>query len=161
MIRVRAIFPTVVKVGVAWVVAAALVLPLGCRRAQDAKIEAEPATQPAGTQSAEDVKLNAATLAKLDRLLPNTKFMVGWADILDYLQSVTGTKIVVPWQEVEAVGIDRNKAVTLDVVREKYSDGLSDLLDLAAGKPGVLTYRVEGGNIVIVVSGAAAATRPK
>jgi hypothetical protein len=155
MTRNRIIWTTVGRLGKTCVCVALLVLPLSYG---DAKGGTGPATRPA----ADDVMLNGATLVKLDRVLPAVKFDgVGFADVLDFLQDVSGTKIVVPWDKVKAAGIDRNKAVTLNVRNEKFSDVLSVLLVKAAGKPGVLKYGVEHGNIVVVVADAGPATQPK
>jgi hypothetical protein len=145
-------------IGVAAVIALVVALPVKYARGQDNA--GKSSTRPAA--GAEDVKLNGATLAKLDRVLPAVKFDgVAFADVLDFLQDVSGTKIVAPWDKLKAAGIDKNKAVTLNVRNEKFSDVLSVLLIKAAGKPGVLKYGVEHGNIVIVVAAAGPTTKAK
>ena len=117
------------------------------------------ATRPAAP-SADEVKLNAKALASLDRVLPAAKFDgVGFADVMDFLKDVSGVKIETPWDKLKAVGIDKDKAMTLNVHDAKFGDVLSVLLVQAAGKPGVLGYTIEHGNIVIVVKGAT--TQPK
>jgi hypothetical protein len=111
--------------------------------------------------SDEEVRLNAKTLAGLDRTLPTVRFdKVGLSDVLDFLSDVSGVRVVPPWDKLKALGIDRNKAMTLNVRDAKFGDVLSVLLIQAAGKPGVLGYTIEHGKIVIVVK-EGATTQPK
>ena len=77
------------------------------------------------------------------------------------MQDVTGTRIIAPWEKLKVLGIDKNKAVSMKAHDVQFGDGLSVLLATAAGKPGVLSYTVEHGEIVIVPLNAGATTRPK
>ncbi len=120
------------------------------------------ATRPAATQSAEEAKLNEKALVALDRVLPALTFdAVGFGDVAEFMQDVNGIKIVVPWDKLKALGIDKNTAVSMKLRDVKFGDGLSVLLASAAGKPGVLSYTIEHGEIVIVPISSNAATRPK
>jgi len=153
------------KLGKACVCSAALLLFLSFGKAHGAHgatVDDPPAsTRPAATSpSAEEQKLNAAVVAKLDRNLPNVSFdAVGMADIVDFLQDVSGAKIVVKWETLKAVGIAKNKPITLSLRDVKFADAMSVFLAVAAGKPGVLKYTVENGAIVISAAGSAPATR--
>ena len=53
-----------------------------------------------------------ATLAKLDRHLPDVRFNpTPLADVIDYLRNQTGTSITVDWRALEAAGIPRTAPV--------------------------------------------------
>jgi len=130
----------------------ALLIPLTYGRAQAPKVGAS--SQPAATQTAEDAVKNAEALKKLDRTLPALQFDgVGFADVIDFLRDVSGAGIVVRWEELEKVGIDRNTPVSLNVRNEKFGDALTMVLVKAAGKPGVISYGVSRGQVVILPVG--------
>jgi len=157
MIQAGNVFPRAGRGGVMFACVAALLVPLTYGRAQATK--ADGTTRPAAP-SADEVKLNGRALASLDRALPAVTFdKVGLADVMDFLKDVSGVKIETPWEKLKGLGIDKNKAMTLNVRDAKFGDVLNVLLIQAAGKPGVLGYTIEHGNIVIVVKGAA--TQPK
>jgi len=134
-----------------WIAAAVVLLMSSVGGAQT--------TRPA-TPSADEAKMNGKALASLDRVLPAVNFDgVGFGDVLDFLKDVSGVKIVAPWDKLKAVGVEKNKPMTLNVRNEKFADVLNVVLVKAAGKPGVLGCTVEQGEIVIVVKGAT--TQPK
>src|SRR5207249_2105153 len=112
---------------------AALIIALLCAAAltdaadQERKVAPAPAPKPATATGERDAPLkgvnvaeekaksedNAATLAQLDRKLPEVKFdAVAFSDSIDWMRDVTGANIFVNWRALEAAGIDKNTPVS-------------------------------------------------
>jgi len=128
----------------------AVLIPSGLAQAQ-AKPDAPPANKPPATQPANDVALNNATLNKLQRVLPGMHFNnVAFNDCIDFMRDVSGVKIVVQWDKLKPLGVTNQSPVTLDMDHAKMSEALTVLLASAAGKPGVLAYTLEHGDLIIL-----------
>jgi hypothetical protein len=113
-------------------------------------------TRSAATQSAEDAAMNAEALKKLDRTLPTLTFdAVRFADVIDFLRDVSGAGIVVRWEQLKKVGLDKNTQVTVKLGNVKFGDALTMVLVKAAGKPGVVGYTLVRGHVVIIPVGDA------
>lgn len=69
------------------------------------------------------------------------------AEVVQYLNEVSGTAILVDWVALEPVGISRDSEVTLSCVNKPLGDVLSDLL-----RPLDLTYRVVGPELLQITS---------
>ena len=82
---------------------------------------AQTAVLAATTQPADDQTLDDATRAKLTRPLSSFQMdKVDFESCLGYLEQTGGVKIVVPWDQVKAAGINRYKGLLLLSTREHW-----------------------------------------
>lgn len=116
----------------------------------------------AATQPADDAKLDDAARAKLSRPLPSFQFNgVEFESCLGYLAETGGVKIIVPWDQVKAAGINKYKPISFHFYKGTLQNALNTTLGAAAGKSGVLSFTIKRGDIVVVVKGASPTTQQK
>lgn len=143
---------TLGKLGIACACAAAILLPLTVSRAQQRPAPAASARSsgPASRPTTQP-QVDPALLARLDRKMPEVKFdAVGLSDVFDFMQDVSGIRIVVDWQALEHAGIRRDTPVSLDLRNVTVSKAMTAILDSVA-KPGVMTWR-PSGNLLLVTT---------
>jgi len=111
---------------------------------------------------ADDQKLDDATRAKLGR--PLSSFAFDGVDVescLGYFEKTGGVKIVVPWDELKAAGINKSKSISFHFYKGTLANALRTTLGAAAGKSGVLSFIIKHGDVVVVVKGASPTTQRK
>jgi hypothetical protein len=97
-----------------------------------------------------------AVLAALERKLPKLELdQIPLTDVLTYLADSMKTNMVVDWRGMEAIGIDRNRPVSLRLRDVPFGDVLRYALRTADAR---LTYSVNGN--VIEVNVGVPATQP-
>ncbi|HVT90213.1 MAG TPA: hypothetical protein VHD56_15280 [Tepidisphaeraceae bacterium] len=93
---------------------------------------------------------DAAVLAILEKKLPEVKFEnLGLADVVQFLQDVSGANIVPIWRALETAGIDRNTPVNARLRDVKFSKVLDTILRDVGGGAVKLGYTVDEGVITI------------
>jgi len=96
--------------------------------------------------SAEDRQLHA----KLDSNIPLDVEDVAFEEVIEELATGQGVNITVIWNDLEAVGVDRELPVTLRFASEvKFRKALSEILDQVGGGETKLGYVVNEGVIKI------------
>jgi beta-lactamase regulating signal transducer with metallopeptidase domain/tetratricopeptide (TPR) repeat protein len=124
------------------------------RRLQFDKNYVAAATQPSAPNT-EDQALQE----KLDRELPKIQFDAtalseilgggGGATSHGFLSDVTGANIIVNWDALAKVNVDKTSKITLSLSNVKFRKVLQLILDQAAGGVGKLAFVVKDGIIVI------------
>jgi hypothetical protein len=105
---------------------------------------------PATTQPApDDQDKNKAVYAELAHVLPAVQMdKVSLEDCIGFLRDVTGAKMTVRWDVIEAAHIDKSAIfITMHAENQKFSTVLKGILDQAG--PNKLAYAVQVGAIVI------------
>jgi beta-lactamase regulating signal transducer with metallopeptidase domain len=93
--------------------------------------------------------------AQLDRRLPEINLNgQEFADVLDFLRDVSGSKIVVNWRALEAAGINKDAPVTGRMKDVNLSKALSVILADVGGGNVKLGYFVDDDSGVITISTA-------
>ncbi|MEM6561575.1 MAG: hypothetical protein AAF656_08225 [Planctomycetota bacterium] len=86
----------------------------------------------------------------LDRRLPRIEFNdVPLVEVIDFMRDVTGINIVVQWNAIELIGIDRNTPVNLKVANVRTRQVLTLILRDAG--QGELTYFIDE-NVLTITS---------
>jgi type II secretory pathway component GspD/PulD (secretin) len=73
----------------------------------------------------------------------------GFEKVIGYLQTSTGTNIIVNWKALEGAGIDRNAAVTVNLKKVPFRKALTEILNEVGGATAALAYTVDDGVISI------------
>lgn len=110
-------------------------------------LNAEPTTGPDDRANGdEDVQ------AKLDRMLPPIKFdAVSLDDAIDFLRDISGAKFSVDWKALEAAGVARKTAISVNLHNVRFSKALRIILDECGGK-NKLGYEIADGVIVVTAT---------
>ena len=136
------------RLGGAAVWLASLVLPLSYGYAQQSGNA--PATHPSPAQWRRMRNSMPRRWRSSKRDMPSVVTDdVGFVDAVQFFHDVSGLEFVVVWDQVNAAGIGKNAPVRLSLQKATLSEAIDKLLVSAAGKPGVLAYTVDRGNIVI------------
>ncbi len=81
-------------------------------------------------QNIEDIELNR----KLDETLPQILFQEQpFEQVVDFLQEITEVNLSVDWEDLEANGIERDKAISLNLSNLKFRTVLDTVLDQIGG----------------------------
>ncbi len=92
----------------------------------------------------------AATLAKLDRKLPELRFNANkLSDVVDFLRDTTRTNLYVDWRSLKATGVTRDSPVTARLRDIKLSNALQLLFKSVEDDARPLGYAVDEGVITI------------
>ncbi|HVS71216.1 MAG TPA: hypothetical protein VHQ47_08175 [Phycisphaerae bacterium] len=73
----------------------------------------------------------------------------GFEKVISYLQTTTGTNIIVNWKALEGAGIDRNAAVSIDLKKVPFKKALNEILNQVGGSTAVLAYTISDGVLTI------------
>jgi Flp pilus assembly secretin CpaC len=73
----------------------------------------------------------------------------GFEKVVGYLQTSTGTNIIVNWKALEGAGIDRNAAVTVNLKKVPFRKALTEILNEVGGATAALAYTIDDGVISI------------
>ena len=86
----------------------------------------------------------------LAKALPEVTFdRVPVSDVLDFLRDITGVKIDVDWQKLEAAGVERNAPVNLRAKDISFAQALQLVLDNAGAAKQEIGFEVKDGRVVI------------
>jgi hypothetical protein len=85
---------------------------------------------PAGRTGGKRDTIDRVVQARLDWELPTLRFDdVAFSDAADFLRDVSGSKIDVNWNAIDAAGIQRGTPIRLHVGNRKFSMLLAKVLD--------------------------------
>lgn len=73
----------------------------------------------------------------------------GFEKVINYLQTTSGTNIIVNWKALESAGIDRNAAVSINLQKVPFKKALSEILNQVGGSTAALAYTIDDGVLTI------------
>ena len=86
----------------------------------------------------------------LDRMLPEiTLCDCGFADVLGFFADISGSTIEVDWRALALVGVTQETFVNARIRNKRFDRAMTEVLDSAAGRPGVLEFEKGPGVIRI------------
>jgi hypothetical protein len=149
-----------------WVWALCLLTVLGCTTMTDAvrgddkpaggtsRLAASVTGAAAPVVDAADRDASPATAAelqaKLHRVIPEIRFEnVGFSDAIDFLRDHSQANLVVEWKALEAAGIDKAAAVSMNLRRVTFEQALEHLLKDVGGAAVRLDYMIDQGAIIV------------
>ena len=89
----------------------------------------------------------------MGRTLPTVRFdHVGFSDVTDFLQDVSGVPILVDWIALQQVGVNKNTPVSVNLSNASFASVLDAVL-WSAAEPGKLDYAVHSNYIEISIPG--------
>lgn len=69
--------------------------------------------------------------------------------VMEWLAEQTGVNVLVRWSELEAVGVERHRAISVKARNLRFSQLLWLIMNEAGGRDGTLAYRATGNMIVL------------
>jgi len=86
----------------------------------------------------------------LDRTLPEVAFNgVGLDDAIDFFRDVSGAKVEVNWEALQAAAIRKDAPVTIKLTNVKFPRAMQLVLESVAGKQARLHASVEDGRVLV------------
>ncbi len=91
-----------------------------------------------------------STLRLLNDRIPEVSFQeVPFDQVMDWVTDYTGANVVVRWQSLELLGIERDKPITIRVRNLRLSQVLWMIMNEAGGTDVKLAYRASGNLLVL------------
>ncbi len=111
--------------------------------------QAQQSAQP-GKPVQPERKLARNAAAMLSARIPDVNFQeAALEDVVTWLRDTMNVNIIVRWKELEFLGVERTKPITLDVRNLRASQVLSIVLEQAGGVDARLAYRADRDMITI------------
>lgn len=87
---------------------------------------------------------------RLKRMLPTVQFdAVGFQDVLDFVADVSGLPISVNWKALDALNVDQNAPISVDVHNVALNTALTMILDQLGKGKGKIDYVIGDGYIYV------------
>lgn len=126
--------------------------------------EAAVAERPEATTSIDDIGREATrrTRAKLKKVAPEfTTNKMPLETVVRFLRDSTGINIIVQWAALEQAGIEKEKAVTIEIFDTTYENVLKSILESLAIEAGTqLAYDISDGVLTITTMEMLSVARP-
>ena len=91
-------------------------------------------TRPAEVDPDAPSPATAATLAQLDRKMPEVRFNARpLSDVIEFVRDLSGINVYVDWRSLEAIGVPRTSPVTARLRQVKYAKALELMLKSVDG----------------------------
>lgn len=92
----------------------------------------------------------ASTIKLLDSRVPEVSFEgAPFEQVMEWLGEYTGVNVVVRWQQLEDLGVERDKPISIKVRNLKLSQVLWMIMNEAGGPDVKLAYRATGNLLVL------------
>ncbi|MFH1748194.1 MAG: hypothetical protein ABIG44_14260 [Planctomycetota bacterium] len=90
------------------------------------------------------------TLRLLNQRIPEVTFdQVPFESVMDWVKELTGANVVVRWEMLEQMGIERDKPITIKVKNLRLSQVLWMVMNEAGGSDVKLAYRAAGTLLIL------------
>lgn len=90
------------------------------------------------------------TIRLLNQRIPEVTFdQVPFEQVMDWVKELTGANVVVRWETLEQMGIERDKPITIKVKNLRLSQVLWMIMNEAGGSDVKLAYRAAGTLLIL------------
>lgn len=92
----------------------------------------------------------SSTIRLLNERIPEVSFdSVPFEQVMDWVAEITGANVVVRWQALEDMGIERDKPITIKLKNLRLSQVLWMIMNEAGGADVKLAYRASGSLLIL------------